>query len=272
MVKYNKMLRTDLAIEFSKNISTEYSDDLIKKSVVKVGKDLSKKINKPVGTYITVETNAVKNFDKSDYKKVSAQIASSLDKLTDCNNCLIVGLGNPNMTADSLGKKALEKIMVTRHLESGKNIPIVSAIAPNVLGVTGIESFDIISGVVSKVKPNCVIVIDSLAGASVGRIASAFQITDSGITPGSGVSNHRIRLDKTSLGVAVYSIGVPLVVYASTIINDAFNDNLPNYDTHNKEIFDMIVTPKDIDILVDDCAKIIASAINIKFYGDDIII
>lgn len=138
----------------------------------------------------------------------------------------------------------------------------ISVITPNVLGVTGIESIDVIAGVCERIKPDVVIVVDSLASAAVSRIGCAFQISNTGITPGSGVSNHRARLDKSSLGTLVISVGVPLVVYASTIIEDALEGTKQEF---NKEIGNMIVTPKDIDLYVETCATIVAHAINQTF-------
>lgn len=259
------MLRTDLAMELMNNVKTENISDKIKRTDVKVDKILSQKLNKPVGTYITIESCIVKDGLKTMQKDLSFELSKALSTLVNCDDCLVVGLGNPNMTADALGKHVTDKLMVTRHLDY-KELPLISCICPNVYGVTGIESFDIVKGVVDRIKPGCVIVIDSLAGASTTRIASAFQISDAGITPGSGVSNHRIRLDKKTLNTKVISIGVPLVVYATTIINDAVKSEKANFDS---SISSLIVTPKDIDIYVLECADIVASAINQTFFGTD---
>ena len=144
---------------------------------------------------------------------------------------------------------------VTRHLNDKKYL---CALTPNVLGMTGIESYDIISAVADRIKPDAVLVIDALTAAAPSRIASAFQVTDSGITPGSGVENHRRRLDEKSLGFRVVSVGVPLVVYSSTIAREFCS-------AAEGGAGDMIVTPKDVDILVEDCAKIISGAINGAF-------
>jgi len=257
---------TDLAVEFGRNINIECENDVLKRSTVDVDKDYSKKSGKPVGRYITIESNVVKEGNKSCFVKVAEELAKSLENMMDSLNCLVVGLGNPDMTADSLGKRVLSKIMITRHLGYGKDMPNISGISPNVLGVTGIESFDIVKGVVDRIKPDVVLVVDSLAGATVGRIASAFQISNAGITPGSGVSNHRARLDKNTLGCQVISLGVPLVVYASTIIENATKGKIDKFD---KDIGNMVVTPKDVDLLVGDCADIMARAINIAFFGTD---
>ena len=255
-----------MAIEFGADVHSDFEDDIVKRTRIVVDKEFSKKIGKPEGEYITVETCVVKEGNKPEFLRVSESLAESIEKLCTAKNILIVGLGNPDMTADSLGKRVLDNVMITRHLNYGADLPSTCGIYPNVLGVTGIESFDIIKGVVGRVKPECILVVDSLAGASVSRISSAFQISNAGITPGSGISNHRTRLDKKSLGCDVISIGVPLVVYASTVIEDAYGGNAEEYDAN---IGNMIVTPKDIDLLVSDCALVIAKAINIALFGTD---
>jgi len=181
-------------------------------------------------------------------------------------NVLVVGLGNPNLTADGLGNATVKRLLITRHISPHiKKLPSISAILPNVLGVTGIESFDVIKGVVDRIQPDLVLAVDSLASATVGRIGAAFQICSGGITPGSGVSNHRERLSVQTLGVDVISIGVPLVVYATTIIEEVLNTT----KEYSQEISSLIVTPKEIDILVEECSKIISSAINLAYLGID---
>ncbi len=259
-------IRTDLAVEFVAGCKTRNVTKTLKRTDVTVDDALSKKLKKPEGKYITVESDAVRENKRFEFDRIALELSDALSSLTcGSGNCLIVGLGNPNLTADALGKFVSERLMITRHLDVERDTPKISCICPNVLGVTGIESFDIVKGVVERVKPDCVIVIDSLAGASSGRIASAFQVSDSGITPGSGVSNHRVRFDKQSLGAAVVSVGVPLVVYASTLIYDALGGREAPYDD---KIGSMIVTPKDIDLYVEDCAEIISKAINLTFFGN----
>ena len=259
-------MRTDLAIEFAKDIRSDYENDFLKRTYVQVDKDFSAQTGKAMGDYITLESCVVKKGMRPNFKAVAAELAKAIKELMQGKSVLIVGLGNPDITADSLGKRVLGRVMITRHLKLPPSALTVSGICPNVLGVTGIESFDIVKGVVMRTKPDCVLVVDSLAGAATTRIASAFQVSNAGITPGSGVSNHRARLDVKSLGCTVVSVGVPLVVYASTIIEDAYGGNADDYD---REIANMIVTPKDIDLYVEDCAQIIASAINLAFFDTD---
>ena len=220
-----RKIMTDMALEFCKTPHKSF-DGTVKYYEVDVDTKLSKKLGRPVGKYLQGRPRV-----------------------------LCVGLGNPDLTADALGDRVFKRLNVNRHVSSDK---YVCAITPNVLGMTGIESIDVISAVADKVKPDVIIAVDALTAAAPGRIASAFQVTDSGITPGSGVFNHRPRLDKESLGCKVVSVGVPLVVLASTIARE-FCENA------ERDKFDMIVTPREVDILVDDCAQIISDAVNAAF-------
>ncbi|MBR2967807.1 MAG: GPR endopeptidase [Clostridia bacterium] len=250
-------IRTDMAIELSP--ISQKGKAKIARTDVELDEQTAKKYGKAAGCYITIESDVVKNLDMKGYKKLAAAISEVLLELGgNANSVLVVGLGNPKLTADSLGSKVFDRLVVTRQL--GGSGTMISAICPNVMGVTGIESFDVIKGVCERVKPDLIVAVDSLASATTGRIASAFQLCSSGITPGSGVSNHRMRLDCDSLGCKVISLGVPLVVYASTIISEAVGD----VDIDN-ELSELIVTPKDIDFLVSECADIIAAAINKAF-------
>ena len=260
------MLRTDMAVEFIKNCKTRKITKTLKRTDVNVDKELSERLNKPQGKYITVETDAVKKCKHDEYARVAREFGLAVKELVEGESCLIAGLGNPNMTADALGKKVADRLMITRHLKGSEKMPSVSCVIPNVLGVTGIESFDIVKGVADRTHPDTVIVIDSLAGAQTNRLAAAFQVSNAGITPGSGVSNHRMRFDRESLGCNVVSVGVPLVVYASTIIEDAVGAGKHDF---GNEISSLVVTPKDIDLLVDDCAEIVARAVNFCFFGEE---
>lgn len=244
-----------MAVEFYKHKHIK-DDGIVKYYEVVVDDKLSKKLGKPCGKYATLETRSVLSGNAEDYARISDALCSCLKGYCKgCDKILAVGLGNPDLTADALGDRVFKRLTVTRHLHPDRYL---CALTPNVLGMTGIESYDIISAVTDRIRPDAVIVIDALTAAAASRIASAFQVTDSGITPGSGVENHRRRLDSDSLGVKVISVGVPLVVYASTIARDF----CPNAECGRG---DMIVTPKDVDILVEDCAKIIASAVNGAF-------
>lgn len=259
------MFRTDMAVEFSPTNTVKHIDNTLKRTDVAINTDKAKALGRAKGNYITLESSVVLGGDRFMYGRLSGELSQAIIESGITNNVLIVGLGNPDMTADALGKNTTDNIIVTRHLKQ-KNMARVSAVCPNVLGMTGIESYDIVKGVVDRINPTCVVAVDSLAGATTGRIASAFQVSNAGITPGSGISNHRKRLDKNSLGIPVISVGVPLVVYASTIINDAVNGKADiNYDS---QFNSLVVTPKDIDVYVKDCGKIIADALNTAIFGD----
>lgn len=244
-----------MAVEFCKHAAGR-DDGVIKYYEVDVDDKMSKKLKKPCGRYSTLETAAVVSGRSGDYGRVADALGGCIKEYCrGCEKIMAVGLGNPDLTADALGDRVFKRLSVTRHLNPDRYL---CALTPNVLGMTGIESYDIISAVAGRIRPDAVIVVDALTAAAANRIASAFQVTDSGITPGSGVENHRRRLDADSLGVRVVSVGVPLVVYSSTIAKDYCSAVEPCRS-------DMIVTPKDVDILVEDCAKIIASAINGAF-------
>ncbi|MBR6773900.1 MAG: GPR endopeptidase [Clostridia bacterium] len=241
MSTFSSQNRTDLASELIKAHTTRVND-LISRTVVTVDEKTSSLINKPPGKYVTLLSPVVTQGFTEQYPRLVRAIKNSLEKMVKGRkNCLVVGLGNRKMTADSLGEAVISRVVVTG--EGG-----VRTFCPQVSGVTGIESYDAVCAIVGKIKPEVVIAVDSLCAASQERLGTAFQLTDTGITPGSGVNNARARLDKTALGVDVISIGVPLVVYASTL--------------GAKKEDELIVTPKDVDLLVQECATIIANSIN----------
>ncbi|MDE7395901.1 MAG: GPR endopeptidase [Clostridiales bacterium] len=253
------MKRTDLACDFLPHETDENAR--INSYAVTVDEALAKKLRREQGVYCTVESPAVREHTTEDFPAVVREIAKAIKMLLphSVRSVLAVGLGNPNMTADSLGAQTCARLTETIHLKNGAEPRVkISVLTPNVLGVTGVESFDVVAGVVSRVKPDAVLAIDSLASAAVSRLASAFQATDTGITPGSGVSNHRERLCRDTLGVPVLSLGVPLVLYASTIIEDALGRECPECD---ESVSSLLVTPKDVDLYVRDCAELLSSAI-----------
>lgn len=270
-MKKRGIIRSDMAVELVGGDIKGNNSLQIKKSRIEVDATISKKIGRPMGSYITLETGIVNNGRIDKYESLSKEIAATIKEITKkgIKNVLVVGLGNPNLTADRLGKEVFSNLIITRHLHKDERKKLefeceVAGICPSVSGVTGIESFDVIKGVADRIKPDLVVAVDSLASAAVGRIGAAFQLCSSGITPGSGVANHRVRLDKESLGVDVISVGVPLVVYASTIIYEAAGGE-EKAGSLSEELLGLIVTPKTIDILVEDCAKVIAGGINQAF-------
>lgn len=243
-------------------------------------------MGKPPGLYINIDAAALKNRDPEFLERVSRRMAGEMEELLPelgkNGTVMVVGLGNWNITPDALGPRVVSKMMVTRHLiqlipdQVDERVRSVCAMAPGVLGITGIETGEIILGVVEKIKPAAMIAIDALASRSTARLGTTIQITDSGICPGSGVGNNRMQLNCQTLGVPVISIGVPLVVYASTIARDVI-ELLEGADAGDKaemmiqqvvseHLGDLIVTPKEIDALVDDVARMLSLGLNLMIH------
>ncbi len=273
-------MRTDLALEarelFLKNAdikdkilsSKNKKDNIIIQSVEILDERTSQVIKKPVGKYITLESEDFKLSDPALIKKASYVLKEELLnilKTISYKTILIVGLGNRNITSDALGPQVISKVMVTRHLKEympehiDDDIMPVSAISPGVLGITGIETNDIISAVCKKVNPDLVFVIDALASSSPKRIATTIQITDTGINPGSGVGNNRKEISKNSLGIPVIAIGVPTVVDLVSVVSPSDKNNFEK---------DFFVTPKEIDRLIENLSKIIANGINLSLHNN----
>ncbi|NOU68054.1 GPR endopeptidase [Paenibacillus sp. LMG 31461] len=261
----------------------------------------SKALGKLLGHYITIEVPALREKDSQLQDRVATKLAQEFEQflrqvgIPKNAKALIIGLGNGNVTPDALGPLVVENIMVTRHYfelvpeDVSPGYRAVSAVAPGVLGTTGIESSDIVQGIVDKSKPDFIIAIDALASRSLDRVNTTIQIADTGIHPGSGIGNKRKGLTKENLGIPVIAIGVPTVVYASTIVNNAFDlmqkhfsgqtsntgqifgllDNINEEERLQlvKEVLnpvghDLLVTPKEIDQFIEDIANIIASGLN----------
>lgn len=217
----------------------------------------SRLLGKPVGEYITVEVPSFVN-DTDIFDGRLKKIASILKDLLppECDNVLAVGLGNMDITADALGPKTGNYIFATRHLTSQlkrdmgfEDLKTVSCVCTGVLGETGIESAEIIKGVASVVKPSCVIAVDALAATSAKRLGTTVQLSTAGVIPGSGVGNHRFEISRKTLGVPVISIGIPTVISAS-VISGRQGDS-------------MFVTPREIDRLTEQGAKLIGMSINV---------
>ena len=305
-------VRTDLAVEAKEmytednnseidGVSVEELEDegtkITKVSIL--NEDGAKKMGKPVGTYITLDIPEFTAYDGGLMDDVSKALGRTLKRLINMKNdmlALVVGLGNWKVTPDALGPKVTEGIMVTRHLKDvmpdviDDSVYKVAAIAPGVLGVTGVETGEIIKGLVEKIKPDVVVCIDALASRKIDRVNRTIQISDTGISPGAGVGNNRMRINEESLGVKVIAIGVPTVVDAATIANDTIDlvlDDLINQSEEGKDFYNMlkkvnkeeksklirevlnpyvgtlVVTPKEVDLMIDSLSKIIANGINI---------
>lgn len=237
-------IRTDLAIDYVEQENelegVKYKTDIINGiKVTNVELKSSNALNKKKGKYLTLEFEDVT--DKKNREKLINTLTLVLKKMLKINKNsfgLIVGLGNDKSTPDSLGPLTIEDIIVTNHLyllnEMSSSFKRVAAINPGVMGETGIETSDIIESIVSKIKPDYLIVIDSLASKSIGRLNKTIQITDTGIHPGSGIGNKRKEISIDTIGIPVIAIGVPTVVDASVIVSDTINFIYKNY-AFNKE-------------------------------------
>ena len=231
-------------------------------------------LGKPVGTYITVELDGLLRREEDAFPRAARALAAELRGLLDLKEgdaVLVAGLGNRAITPDGIGPKAADYTLVTRHLveqvpeQFGAFRP-VSALAAGVLGTTGMESGELISAVVEKTRPACVLAVDALASRSLRRVGRTVQLSDTGIVPGSGVGNHRMALNRETLGVPVIAIGGPTVVDAATLACDLLSEA-------GREDLDpaalsgagenLIVTPREVDTQVGDLAKVIGYGIDL---------
>ena len=304
--------RTDLADErtdiYKKNNVLENIDGIetnireegnIKITEVKITNENGENaIGKPIGNYITIDIKKLKLATDEEIESYGNVLSKELKKLIDKHvqkqdEILVVGLGNIYVTPDSLGPKVINEIDVTRHilnympeiLEEGTRS--VSAISPGVLGTTGIETVEILKGIVDNIHPKLVIVIDALASRSIERISSTVQLSDTGIVPGAGVGNKRSEISKETLGIPVIAIGIPTVVETAVLVNDCLNlfitklqeeaksneylnqlKEQDNYDEIKESLipgdFNLIVTPKEIDDLIENMTEVVAKGINMS--------
>ncbi len=242
-------------------------------------------LQKARGHYITLSFQELYYADAAERMQLSRMLARALQQLLPKDGeILVVGLGNRRITADALGSRVLDSLLITRHLQKrSSTLPVTGlrslcALAPGVLGVTGIETAEVIRGIVQHVKPRAIIAIDARAARESSRICTTIQLTDTGILPGSGVGNHRMGLNERTLGVPVIAVGVPMVVYAAVIARDALSlmmqDMGLDEQAHEQAmdelidrtmahaLGDMVVTPREVDEMVGKVAQIIADGIN----------
>ena len=293
---YNKAHNVEKDID---GIETEEEQvgDKIKVSRVKITNENGEQaIGKPQGNYITIDFKNLKIATDEEIQKASEVVTKELKMLLEKHiglkdSILVVGLGNIYVTPDALGPKVINEIDITRHLLEympevlDENTREVSAVSPGVLGTTGIETLEILRGIVDNIKPKLVIVIDALASRSIERISSSIQLADTGIVPGAGVGNTRKELSQSTLGVPVIAMGIPTVVEAATIAADSLtllikkvqeqaesNDFLNQLQEEDKytlikevltpEEYNFIVTPKEIDELIERMKDVVARGIN----------
>ena len=259
---------------------------------------------KDIGRYVTIEIPELSTLEEEEKNEISKKLSLKITEMIGKDKkkkVLVVGLGNIYVTPDALGPKIVQNIEVTRHLLHlakdliDENTRDASAISPGVLGTLGIETYEIVNSVTNVVKPDIIIAIDSLASGSIHRIGKTIQLSNTGITPGAGVRNKRVGLKKENLGVDVIAVGIPTVVDMATITNEAIDklientkEEITNYSNtkennltaeifeklENETRYDMIanvldtqnyiVTPKEVDSLIEDMANIISSGINMS--------
>lgn len=293
-------VRTDLAVEskekFEKDhveikgvaIHEKYQEELdLRTTLVRIETDHGARVmEKPKGTYITMEAPNLVVPDEDYHREISRELAHHLKELLHLEkerSVLVVGLGNRDITPDALGPRVIQNLKITRHIvkEYGKagmgeeKVHLVSSLVPGVMAQTGMETMEIIRGVIAETKPDVVIAIDALAARSMKRLNCTIQITDTGINPGSGVLNFRTGLNQESLGIPVIGIGVPTVVDAATIVHDAIAHLLESLEEAEMEEFlgelitprlhSMFVTPKDVDETVKMLSYTISEGLNMAF-------
>ena len=275
-------IRTDLALETKerfeeddveiRGVSVEevYREELdIRVTRVRIETENGAKImGKPVGEYVTLEAPGLLEAEEEYHSLVAEELSGYIRDMIgeEEKSVLVVGLGNRDVTPDALGPQVVEHLLITRHIirEYGacafgrESMNRISAIAPGVMAQTGMETFEIVKGIVKETSPNLVIAIDALAARSSKRLNRTIQLSDAGIHPGSGVGNHRNSLTKENLGVDILAIGIPTVVDAATIVYDATGDReriAPNLNG-------MFVTPKNVDEMIRRLGKTLSEAIN----------
>lgn len=311
-------VRTDLALEAREMATrrlgdripgiesqTEEEDGITVTRIHVANEQGSKAIGKMIGHYVTIEVPELRRKDSVLQDRVAKVFAREFERFLAAiripkdAKVLIIGLGNWNVTPDALGPIVVENVMVTRHyfeLMPDRVSPgyrQVSAVAPGVLGITGIETSEIVQGIVEKSRPDLVICIDALASKSIERVNTTIQMADTGIHPGSGIGNKRKGINREALGVPVVAVGVPTVVYASTIVNNSIEmimDHVRGQTDRTREIFgvmetlpenerlqfvrevlgplgqDLLVTTKEIDEFIEDIANVIASGLNMSLH------
>mgnify|MGYP000790517740 FL=1 len=265
--------------------SKEQHGPLLVERIVIETPEAADRLDKPQGRYITIDADNLSDREPEVFTALSERIAEELSNLLDGipeqADMMVIGLGNRFVTPDALGPETADRIYVTRHIRTNapelapQGMRAVSAMAPGVLGTTGMETVEVVKGLVEHAKPAAVICVDALAARSTDRIHRTVQLSDTGISPGSGIGNMRDTLNRETLGVPVIAIGIPMVVYAATIAADtigmvAQRTGLPDnealralVDEVVREHFGpMIVTPKDIDLLTEDAAEILSNGIN----------
>ena len=267
-------IRTDLALERREmlpreeingvNVRVRENKDCRATVIEITSEEGERALGKPRGTYVTLETDSFPDSSTLCDGRLELQIQSLEALIPPEGTVLVAALGNPEITPDAIGPKCADSILATRHIpkEAEKELKLprlrdVAVIKAGVTGKTGIETAEIITGITQRIKPACVIVIDALAARSVARLGTTIQLCNTGIEPGAGVGNKRRAINRETLGVPVIAIGIPTVVDAATLSYD-----LTGKSPSDSSFSDMMVTPKDTDIITSGGARLIALGIN----------
>lgn len=271
--------RTDLALDAAEILQDEntpltrqeyISHNIPTYKIIIDNEQSVKALFKPFGTYITFHLSKSWQTTRDEAMNAARALRDELVKmLPESGTVLVVGLGNINITADNLGPRVSHRIIVTRHLKEDmpdnfNDFHSVCSVSPGVLGLTGIETGEIIRGVFDRISPDAIIAIDALATSVLNRLGNTIQLCDSGITPGSGVGNFRFAINKENFGVPVIAIGMPTVVGADTLI-ELITDEHYKIDGNIPDM-PLVVTPKDIDLISDKAAEVIACGINLALH------
>lgn len=318
MMEESYPIRTDLALESQERLKNDRGtvrgvrffeepgeDGVVVSTVVIETENAAKAMGRPRGTYVTIEAPEMIEEDEGYHRNISVRLAEILRKMLPGRteqdldkglevSALVVGLGNREVTPDALGPRVVDNLFITRHImnEFGKyafvdeDVSRVSGIVPGVMAQTGMECVEILRGVVKETKPDFVITVDALAARNVRRLGRTIQLTDTGITPGSGIGNHRNALNTESVGVPVISLGVPTVVDAATIVADAMSalitelslSDLRQLDERERQelarellspqLNGLFVTPKNIDDSIKQLSFLISEGLNIALLGN----
>jgi spore protease len=319
MLENSYPIRTDLALESQERLQEDQADmrgirvleerrenGVIVSTVMIETENASVAMGRPKGTYITIEAPEMIEEDAGYHRDISLELAKIMRNLLPGKEieknlkkglevaALVVGLGNREVTPDALGPRVVDNLFITRHIlnEFGKyafqreDVGKVSGIVPGVMAQTGMECVEILKGVVKETKPDFLITVDALAARSIRRLGRTIQLTDTGITPGSGIGNHRNAINRKSVGVPVISLGVPTVVDAATIVSDAMTEfisalslsDLQKLDERERQelarellspqLNGLFVTPKNIDDSIKNLSFLISEGLNIALLGD----
>lgn len=271
-------IRTDLALERRELITGETSENVQVRKYTRGHAEITeieicnaageKELGKPQGKYITVEIPEFAHDSELLDGRLGAMVETLSSLLPKEGAVLVAGLGNIDITPDALGPRTAHGIFATRHIDKAlaqnlgfSDLREVCAVTFGVLGQTGLETAEALRGMVDTVHPCAVLTVDALASRSLARLGRTVQLTDTGITPGSGVGNARARIDHETLGVPVIAVGVPTVVDAATLIHD-FTDGHTPHARHAREANTMMVTPREVDTLVKRASRFLSLAIN----------